>query len=262
MLRLVVVTSLLASLAVFAAAAPCSPDLAAAGACFEASNNGSQVDVTAGMTVVGGGGSNSRPDGGSGGSGGSGGVGRPVPAPAPEPEVCGPIGCRGGYEVATIPDVTLADLASFRPVGPTVGGEPAGFGIAGLPTNLVVEASEQIIPGALFGYDVRVRFVPAGFVFDHGDGTSARSQTGGASWTRLGQAQFTPTSTSHVYGERGTYRVNATVQFVAAVDFGGGWRPVAGYVTASGGGYDIRVLEASTALVNATCAENPTGPGC
>lgn len=254
MLKELVIASLLIAFSVQPAKTPCSPDLAAAGACFEVNNNGSQVDITAGMTVPGNGGD--RPDGVSGGSG------RPNPAPEPEPEACGPVGCRGGYEVASLPDVTLADLASFVPAGPAVAGEPAGFGIAGLPTNLVAAASEQIIPGTLLGYDVRVRFVPAGFVFDHGDGTSARTASGGTSWDQLGQAQFTPTATSHVYRERGVYRVTATVQFSASVDFGGGWRPVAGYVTVSGNGYDVQVLEASTALVDATCAENPRGPGC
>ena len=117
--------------------------------------------------------------------------------------------------------------------------------------------------GTLLGWEVTVRFVPAGFVFDYGDGATTRSTTGGASWQRLGQAQFTPTPTSHVYGERGTYPVSVSVQYAASVDFGSGtWRPVAGYVTATTTGYDVRVVEARTALVDRTCVENPRGPGC
>jgi len=47
------------------------------------------------------------------------------------------------------------------------------------------------------------------------------------------------------------------------VNFGSGtWRPVTGSVTASTGGYDVQVVEARTALVDKTCAENPRGPGC
>ena len=123
-------------------------------------------------------------------------------------------------------------------------------------------ASEQRIAGTLLGWDVTVRFVPAGFVFDYGDGSTARSTSGGASWQRLGQAQFTPTATSHVYAERGTYPgVGDGVQYAASVDFGSGvWRPVAGYVTATTGGYGVRVVEVRTALVDQTCARTRAAP--
>lgn len=167
------------------------------------------------------------------------------------------------YSVATPPDVTLADLASFRPAAPTLDGEPSGFGVVGMPTNIVATASEQRIPGSILGWDVTVRFVPAGFVFEYGDGDVARTAGGGATWQRLGQAQFTPTATSHVYGARGTYPVSVTVQYAAAVDFGSDvWRPVAGYVTAATGGYSVSVVEVRTALVDQTCLENPRGPAC
>lgn len=169
----------------------------------------------------------------------------------------------GGHLVVTVPDVTLADLASFRPAAPTLTGEPQGFGVVGMPTNLVASASEQLIPGTVLGWDVTVRFVPTAFVFDHGDGTSGRSSTGGASWTDLGQPQFSPTATSHVYRSRGTYPVSVTVEYSASVDFGSGrWRPVPGVVRATGGGYDVHVVEVRTALVDRTCAEDPSGPGC
>ncbi len=181
---------------------------------------------------------------------------------APQPITCTRAYC-GGFLVITPPDVTAADLVSFRPAHPSLTGEPAGFGIVGAPTNVVAAASEQYLTGTLLGWDVTVRFVPAGYVFDYGDGSTARSTTGGTSWAALGQAQFTPTATSHAYRERGTYPIGVTVQYAASVDFGSGsWRPVAGYVTASSGGYDVQVLEARTALVGKTCLENPGGPGC
>jgi hypothetical protein len=165
--------------------------------------------------------------------------------------------------VVGLPDVTLADLASFRPAAPTLGGEPAGFGIVDMPTNLLATASEQRIPGTVLGWEVTVRFAPVAFVFDNGDGSTTRSATGGESWESLGQGQFTPTSTSHVYRERGTYPVSVTVEYAASVDFGNGsWRPVPGVVRAQAGGYDVRVVEARTALVDRTCAEDPRGPGC
>lgn len=217
------------------------------------SNSGEQVDVGASVTDP------AEPESGWAPPGGA---GPAEPAPAPTPITCTRADC-GGFLVVTPPDVTAADLASFRPARPSLTGEPAGFGIVGAPTNVVAAASAQDIAGTLLGWDVTVRFTPAGYVFDYGDGSTARSSTGGASWTALGQAQFTPTATSHVYRERGTYPVSVTVQYAASVDFGSGtWRPVTGYVTATTGGYDVQVVEARTALVDQTCAEDPGGPGC
>lgn len=183
-------------------------------------------------------------------------------SPAP-PEDCGPLNRCIEYSVVGLPEVTLADIASFRPAQPTLGGEPAGFGVVGMPTNLVATASEQRIPGTVLGWDVTVRFVPTAYVFAHGDGTTSRAATGGASWTALGQGQFTPTATSHVYRERGTYDVAVTVEYAASVDFGNGaWRTVPGVVRAEGPGYGVRVVEVRTALVDRTCAEDSSAPGC
>ncbi len=132
-----------------------------------------------------------------------------------------------------------------------------------MPTNLLASASEERIPGTVLGWDVTVRFVPVAYVFDNGDGTTTRAATGGSPWTSLGQGQFTPTATSHVYRERGTYGVSVTVEYAASVDFGSGiWRPVPGVVRAQAAGYDVRVVEVRTALVDRTCDEDPTGPGC
>jgi hypothetical protein len=158
--------------------------------------------------------------------------------------------------------VILADLASFRPTTPTLVGEPQGFGVVGMPANLVAAASEQQIPGTLLGWDVVVRFVPVRYDFDFGDGSTVRATSGGATWEQLGQAQFTPTATSHAYRARGTYSAAVTVQYAASVDFGTGWRAVPGYVSATTSGYGVRVVEVRTALVDRTCAENPGGPGC
>jgi len=218
----------------------------------DVSNSGSQVDIGASTT-------DSAPpsDEQSGPSDPS-----PIEAAPPE-EPCPTQPDRCGFLVVMPPDVTAADLASFRPASPSLTGEPTGFGVVGAPTNVVAAASEQIMSGTLLGWDVRVRFVPANYVFSYGDGATARHPTGGASWQSLGQAQFTPTATSHVYRERGTYPVSVTVEYAASVDFGSGnWRPVTGYVTAASGGYDVRVVEARTALVDQTCLENPGGPGC
>lgn len=223
------------------------------------SNNGSQVDVGASMTIPGthdhaqDTGTAPRAD-------------RPrtdaIPAPVPTAECDAPPFCRGNYEVAMPPEVTLADLASFRPAAPTLSGQPQGFGVVGMPANVVAAASEQQIAGTILGWAVTVRFVPAAYVFDYGDGTTSRTRTGGSSWEQLGQAQFTPTSTSHTYRARGAYPVSVTVQYIPSVDFGGGWRTVPGVVSASATGYEVRVVEVRTALVDRTCTEDLSGPGC
>ena len=131
-----------------------------------------------------------------------------------------------------------------------------------MPANIVAAASEQQIVGTILGWDVTVRFVPAAFIFEYGDGTTVRTASGGASWEQLGQAQFTPTPTSHAYSARGTYPVSVTVQYAPSVNFGRVWRPVPGFVSATAGGYEVRVVEVRTALVDRTCAEDPSGPGC
>ena len=161
-----------------------------------------------------------------------------------------------------LPDVTASDLTSFVPARPSFTSEPAGVGIVGMPANFVANAAEQTQTGTLFDRPVTVRFVPAAYVFDFGDGSSARSATGGTSWASLGQPQFTATPTSHAYGARGSYVASVDVEYTAAVDFGTGWRAVTGVVTAPGGAQGVNVYEARTALVDRTCGENPSGPGC
>ena len=160
------------------------------------------------------------------------------------------------------PAVTLSDLASFTPAKPNLSGEPDGVGVVGMPTNIVARAGTHEIPGTLFEYDVVVRFTPSAFRFDYGDGSSRTTSTGGSSWEALGQTEFTPTATSHVYADRGTYDVSVTVLYSPAVSFGDGWIDIPGTVAAMTGGYGVRVVEVHTALVDKTCIENPAGPGC
>jgi hypothetical protein len=262
--RVIVVLSVallfLAAPQVAHAASSCG-DNGFAGNC-EVSNTGTGVQVGASDTRPGSG----REQGGDYTDHSDGGSDSPDAAAPPSecgtPTLSGPF-CRGNYDVAGLPDVTLADLVSFVPARPSLAGEPAGIGVVGMPMNLVAEASGQDIPGRLLGYDVVVRFTPAGFRFSYGDGASRTSSTGGSSWAALGQADFTATSTSHAYAARGTYTAGVTALYSAAVNFGTGtWRPVAGYVEATTGGYGVRVVEVHTALVDKTCLENPRGPGC
>ncbi len=161
-----------------------------------------------------------------------------------------------------IPAVTITDLASFAPPATALTGEPSNLGVAGLPTNFVATASAVTQQGELFGYPISVRFTPASFTFHYGDGTTATRTHGGSSWADLGQAQFTPTDTSHTYAERGEYVARVDVAYTAEIDLGVGWFPVAGQLTTTGPAQNIRIFEAHTALVAHTCAERPSSPGC
>lgn len=172
------------------------------------------------------------------------------------------LGRCGTYEVVLRPDVTLSDVASFAPrVAPLIP-EPAGIGVAGMPVNIVASASPHTADGELFDLPVTVRFRPVSFHFDYGDGTTRDAASGGQTWSSLGVPQFTPTATSHVYRERGTYTARVTVSFAAEVDFGTGWTPVPGLLAVPAGATSLRILEARTALVERDCLENPGGIGC
>lgn len=160
------------------------------------------------------------------------------------------------------PAITITDLAQFAPAPSPLAGEPANLGIAGMPTNFVATASVTTASGSLFGVPITVRFTPSAYEFHYGDGTDATTTSGGQSWDTLGQAQFTPTATSHVYRDRGTYDADVDVRYTAEVDLGTGWFPVPGELTADGPAQEIRIFEARTALVAYTCDQKPSSPGC
>ena len=184
---------------------------------------------------------------------------RPAGGPCPPPDRCDLLRRRRP------PDVTLADLASFRPARPTLDGRAAGFGVVGMPTNVVATASEQRIAGnaARLGRHGALRAGRLRLRLRRRQRPRATA-TGGASWQRLGQAQFTPTATSHVYRERGTYpgvgdRAVRGIRRFRLGNLAAGRRL---RHRRRRGGYDVRVVEVRTALVDQTCVENPRGPGC
>jgi hypothetical protein len=156
----------------------------------------------------------------------------------------------------------MNDLATFAPEPVTTVGEPGNVGVAGMPTNFVATASAHTRTGTLFGIPLTVRFTPSGFDFHYGDGSTASTATGGQTWAALAQPQFTPTSTSHVYEERGTYLADVDVRYTAEIDLGLGWFPVTGELTTDGPTSEIRIFEAHTALVAHTCQQRPSAPGC
>ncbi len=169
---------------------------------------------------------------------------------------------RPGEATPGTPTVTLTDLASFAPAPVTLSAEPDNVGIADMPANFLATASVHTQTGTLLGHPLSVRFTPVGYDYTYGDGTTATLATPGRTWEELGQAQFTPTPTSHVYADRGTYAADVDVRYTAEIDFGTGWYPVDGELTTDGPVQQIRIFEAHTALVAYTCAEKPTAPGC
>lgn len=167
-----------------------------------------------------------------------------------------------GEESPGLPPITITDLASFSPAKGTILGEPDNLGVAGLPTNFVTEASQHVRSGELFGFPIDVRFTPVSYTFHYGDGESQSTSSPGTSWESLGQAQFTPTDTSHTYSERGTYDARVDIAYTAEIDLGVGWFPIDGQLDIAGPAQQIRIFEAHTALVARTCAEQPSAPGC
>ncbi|WP_353810324.1 hypothetical protein [Agromyces sp. SYSU T00194] len=180
-----------------------------------------------------------------------------VPPPCwPEPE------CPAGEEAAGYV-VTLADIASFRPVAPGDVMEPDGWAIVGLPANFVAGASAHVVSGVLLGAPADVRFTPVGHRWAHSDGGVVGDAAGGATWAALGQPEFSATPTSHVYAARGTYEVELTVTYAAEYRFAGaGWVPIAGTLDIGSGPRDVLVGAADTVLVGADCVSDPNGPGC
>ncbi|GLI28454.1 hypothetical protein ARHIZOSPH14_26960 [Agromyces rhizosphaerae] len=180
-----------------------------------------------------------------------------VPPPCwPEPE------CPPGVDIPGYV-VTLADIASFRPVEPENGMEPDGWAIAGLPANFVAGASVHPVAGTLLGLPADVRFTPVGYRWEHSDGSSINDPEGGATWDALGQREFTPTSTSHVYTTRGMHAVTMVVTYTAEYRFAGtGWVPIAGTLDIGSAPLDVLVGAADTVLVGADCVADPGGPGC
>ena len=223
-------------------------------------NTGTQVDLSGTATKPGatGSGTSAAPGANSG---------RPAPAPILTPNPCSSVLCRDSYTVGeaseVYPEVSAADLASFRPLGAGVHNEPAGVAVVGMPSNFVAAASTHELRGELLGFAVTVRFVPAGYTFDFGDGERLDTPGGGRSWAALGQAEFTPTATSHVFRERGATRVTVTPSYRASVLFDGTFRrEVAGTVRGPAEAIEVRVVTVRTSLVEATCAERSSGPGC
>jgi len=168
-----------------------------------------------------------------------------------------------GVPGAPTAPITLDDIASFRPVTGGSGMEPNGWMVTGLDTNFYSAASVHVVDGMLLGTPAAVRFTPRSWLFDYGDGASARTSTGGASWAALGLAEFDPTATSHVYAASGTFTIDIAVEYGAEYSLDGQtWTAIAGTLTVPAARFTATAGGAKTVLVARDCLANPRGPGC
>ena len=226
--------------------------------------NGSGVDVSAhedspGRT----GGSDAEDAGGDADDASSEPVGDVIPPANRVPHeqygvICGPPAC-----VADAPAVHLSDLASFHPARPGSVDEPNGWAVAGLDTNFVANAPPQVLNGTLLGHRAQVRFTASRYRWSYGDGAARITGDPGAAWAQLGVPEFSPTATSHIYRNRGTFSAQLTVGYSPEYRFGSGpWTPITGLLDLSGARITVIVGDADTVLVGGDCLHNPRGPGC
>ena len=166
-------------------------------------------------------------------------------------------------DLPAVPEITRDDLQRFVPENPTIATQPAGWTVAGMPTNMLAGARRHVIAGSVLGWPVEVAFVPAGYRWNYGDGTSGVTSSPGATWQAAGVREFTPTPTSHTYVNPGTYTVRVDAVYRVSYRFSGfSWQDVSGEVTAPSGPATLVTARFDRALVNSSCAVSPYSSGC
>lgn len=211
------------------------------------------------------------PDGVADGISSGGGAAEPARPAAPPRDVCSPVnpadcdftGAEPTPPPAGEPAVTLRDIATFHPAPHDHTAEPAGWAVIDLPANAIADVDTVTRSGTLFGRPVDVRFHPVAYQWAYSDGGTVNSSGPGATWTDLGQAEFTATPTSHVYRSKGEHTARLDVTYVAEYRFdGSAWRWIDGTLTIQGAPQRVLVGEFDTVLVTGPCTTNPDSPGC
>ena len=159
--------------------------------------------------------------------------------------------------------ITLADIASFRPVPGVDHMEPNGWVIVGLDANFYATGGQHVVDGTLLGQPASVRFTPVAWHWTYGDGTRADRAAPGGTWASQGIREFDPTPTSHIYRSEGTYVIDLTIDFAAEFRFAGTpWIPITGRIPVPANRLVVTAGDAKTVLVERECTVNPDGPGC
>lgn len=192
-----------------------------------------------------------------------GGVDGPGSPRAGAPPPPGNVGVCVDGAACLVDDITVSDLASFRPHAPTLAMEPDGWMLIGLPANFMVQTETDVVSGTLLDYPLDVRFTPSSYSWSWGDGSTSRSTVPGASWAALGLPEFSPTPTSHVFDTKGVYEISVTVSYAVAFSIDSlPWRSISGTLPGPAAIRAAAAGDAKTVLVERQCTENPHGPGC
>lgn len=162
-----------------------------------------------------------------------------------------------------MPNVTKADIASFRPENPTMITEPRGWAVMGLESNMIAGTRTHNVSGQLLGVPAEVRFTPANFEWNYGDGGSRESFSAGETWATQGLAEFSPTLTSHVYRQTGSFQPSVRVWFSLEYRWGSGtWTGMSGRVSADASAPVLLVVRAANVLVQEPCLSGKYALGC
>ena len=162
-----------------------------------------------------------------------------------------------------VPDLELSDLQHFVPENPTIATQPAGWTVAGLPTNMLAGAHRHTVSGTVLGLPVEVAFTPVSYDWQYGDGNVGATTSAGASWRAAGVPEFSRTATSHVYVAPGTYTATVSAVYQVSYRFDGyGWNDVTGDVSASSGPATLVTARYDRALVSSSCARALGHAGC
>lgn len=241
------------ALSASAAASTCTAVELKLGACAVGGIDGGEAIIRGdGGTDGGNNGGNNGGGENNGGSGGDAGPGVPNRD----------LQCASG-PMCVVEAITLSDLASFRPIAPTLSMEPDGWMLIGLPANFMARTQTHVVSGTLFSYPLDVRFTPTSYSWSWGDGSTSRSTVPGASWAALGLPEFSPTPTSHVFDAKGVYRIAVTVSYTVEFRLDSlPWQSIAGTIPGPATIVAALAGDAKTVLVERECTRNPTGPGC
>ena len=169
-----------------------------------------------------------------------------------------------GYQCAT--DLLLAAVedawASMPIAASTYLMEPAaGFAIAELGVNLIVDTNPRTMNATLLGTPVTIRAVPTQYVWTNTDGTTWTSTTSGKPVSQGGTPFTFPAADEH----RTTFTLTTTWRGEFTTNGGTTWRPAPGNATTTSAPTSIHVYNPHTHLVDCdlsgTCVTGQDGSG-